>query len=76
MNLEIMIPPEEPVRLRSTVLGELDYRRLTAKKIAVMRMEANSFDANEFRHLEDLTLNHGKIIIKEFFFAVEIGTGV
>ena len=30
MNLEIMIPSDEPVRLLSAVAEELDYRRLTA----------------------------------------------
>jgi len=30
MNLEIIIPSDEPVRLLSAVLEELDYRELTA----------------------------------------------
>lgn len=39
MNLEIMIPSDEPVRLLSAVTEELDYRRLTATYSRLGRIE-------------------------------------
>lgn len=39
MNLEIMIPSDEPVRLLSAVLEELDYRKLTATYSYIGRIE-------------------------------------
>ncbi|MCI6435861.1 MAG: transposase [Clostridiales bacterium] len=39
MNLEIIIPSDEPVRLLSAVTEELDYRRLTATYSRLGRIE-------------------------------------
>ena len=39
MNLEIIIPSDEPVRLLSAVLEELDYRKLTATYSRLGRIE-------------------------------------
>ena len=39
MNLEIIIPSEEPVRLLNAVLEELDYRKLTATYSRLGRIE-------------------------------------
>ena len=39
MNLEIIIPSDEPVRLLSAVLEELDYRKLTATYSRMGRIE-------------------------------------
>ena len=39
INLEIMIPSDEPVRLLSAVLEELDYRKLTATYSYIGRIE-------------------------------------
>lgn len=39
MNLEIIIPSDEPVRLLSAVLEELDYRKLTATYSYLGRIE-------------------------------------
>ena len=40
MNLEIVIPSDEPVRLLSAVTEELDYRRLTAAYSRLAQREA------------------------------------
>ena len=40
MNLEIIIPSDEPVRLLSAVTEELDYRRLTATYSRLAQREA------------------------------------
>ena len=39
MNLEIIIPSDEPVRLLNAVLEEMDYRRLTATYSRIGRIE-------------------------------------
>ena len=39
MNLEIIIPSDEPVRLLNAVLEELDYRKLTATYSRIGRIE-------------------------------------
>ena len=39
INLEIIIPSDEPVRLLSAVLEELDYRKLTATYSRFGRIE-------------------------------------
>ena len=39
MNLEIIIPSDEPVRLLNAVLEELDYRKLTATYSRLGRIE-------------------------------------
>ena len=39
MNVEIMIPSDEPVRLLSAVLEGLDYRKLTATYSCIGRIE-------------------------------------
>ena len=39
MHLEIMIPSDEPVRILSAVLEELDYRKLTTTYSYIGRIE-------------------------------------
>ena len=41
MNLEIIIPSDEPVRLLNAVLEELDYRKLTATYSRIGRIECS-----------------------------------